>query len=192
MSPGGEKVVAYLGFMRMRILEELAFLNGSTLLGALHSGGGGSHVAGTSATPLRVYACVCAMPGKYVQGCRLPPSLSHHPGGGGQGGGGGGGRLLRLFSVTGVLATDFTEEQLHRLDFESGGCQAWLAAVPNAGDMTLVEDLIAAAAELAHQRCSRICAQLCESSPQMAQLPGLEPQVPPSDFEAPRSKSMLI
>ena len=41
-----EAVAHYLGFMRVRITEELAFLNGSTLYGAMLQGGGGSRAAG--------------------------------------------------------------------------------------------------------------------------------------------------
>lgn len=100
MGPGGERVVAYLGFMRTRILEELAFLNGSTLLGALHSGGGGSYIAGASATPLCM--CMCAAP-------EIMCMLAAAPGGGG-----GAPDILR-FSVTGVLATNSTNKRLYRV-----------------------------------------------------------------------------
>lgn len=46
------QAVAYLGFMRVRIVEELAFLNGSNLFEAMHHGGGGSTSEGTLRTNL--------------------------------------------------------------------------------------------------------------------------------------------
>ena len=51
-------VCGYLGLMRLRITEELAWRNGSSLFHALSSGGGGSCAAGDMAL-VSVRACCC-------------------------------------------------------------------------------------------------------------------------------------
>ena len=44
--PVQDAAAQYLGFMQVRITEELAFLNGSTLYGAMLHGGGGARASG--------------------------------------------------------------------------------------------------------------------------------------------------
>lgn len=55
------EAVAYLGFMRVRILEELAFLNGSNFFEAMLHGGGGSTSQGT--LPTHRIRCACESSG---------------------------------------------------------------------------------------------------------------------------------
>ena len=49
-------ICVYLGYMRVRITEDLAWRNGSSLFQAMHSGGGGSCAAGDKAL-VSVRAC---------------------------------------------------------------------------------------------------------------------------------------
>lgn len=166
-APGSEGVVVYLGFMRTRILEELAYLNGSTLLHALHRGGGGCYPAGVITKRYHQRRSYHASNAASQKSCSEQSACLNLVG-----------SMYSSRYPPAYLADDtFTVRQVQCASNIALKADRWSDENCAAGDMSLLEDFIAAAAELAHRRCSCITAYVIKTLPKASQLSELQPQV---------------